>query len=79
MIKKGDEVRVACPMSDIAEEYDPLTYEHTSCLLGKVGVVKSEPVWLESKSDKGSLGSVVAKGECWVEFVIRKDSLGQEE
>ena len=44
MIKKGDIVKVIRLVSDTAEEYDPLTYEHTSCFLGQVGVVKTEPV-----------------------------------
>ena len=68
MIKIGDKVRVARLMSDTAEEYDPLTYEHTSCFLGQIGVVKTEPVWLDSEPEKGPLGKIIAKGECWVEF-----------
>jgi len=68
MIKIGDKVRVARLTSDTAAEYDPLTYEHTSCFFGQIGVVKTEPLWLESEPEKGPLGQVEAKGECWVEF-----------
>ena len=60
MITKGTKVKVIKLMSDTADEYDQLVYEHTSCFLGKIGVVETEPVWLESEPEKGPLGQVVA-------------------
>ena len=71
MIEKGAKVRVVRLKSDTIEEYDPLVYEHTSCFLGQVGTVKTEPVWLDYEPEKGPLGQVIAKGECWVEFDYR--------
>ena len=68
MIKKGDKVKVVRLMSDTVEEYDQITYEHTSRFLGLVGIVKTDPVTLDFKPEKGPLGKVIAKGECWVEF-----------
>lgn len=68
MIKKGDIVKVIRLVSDTAEEYDPLTYEHTSCFLGLVGVVRTNPATLDYEPEKGPLGKIVARGECWVEF-----------
>lgn len=68
MIKEGDRVRVVRLVSDTVQEYDSLTYEHTSCFFELVGVVKTEPVWLDYEPEKGPLGQVAAKGECWVEF-----------
>lgn len=68
MIKKGDTVKVIRLMSDTAEEYDSLTYEHTSCFFSQVGVVKTDPVSLDYEPEKGPLGEIVAKDECWVEF-----------
>ena len=68
MIRKDSKVKVIKLVSDTANEYDPLTYEHTSCFLGQIGVVTNEPVWLESEPNRGPLGKIIAKGECWVEF-----------
>ena len=68
MIKKGNKVRVVHVKSDTLEEYDPLVYEHTVCFVGQIGTVKTEPVWLDYEPTKGSLGQMIAYGECWVEF-----------
>ena len=62
-IKKGDKVRVVR-----IEAEDELTREHMSCFLDWTGIVGTEPTWLPYEPEKGPLGRVVAKGECWVEF-----------
>lgn len=63
MIKKGDKVKVI----RISADADELTREHTTCFLGKIGTVRTEPVWLAREPGK-PLGLASADGECWVEF-----------
>ena len=63
MIKKGDKVKVA----RIAPDADELTREQTSCFLGQIGVVTTEPAWLAREPGK-PLGLASANGECMVEF-----------
>ena len=63
MIKKGDKVKVI----RIAVDADELTRERTSCFLGQVGIVKTDPVWIARKPGR-PLGELSADGECWVEF-----------
>jgi len=63
-IHKGDKVKVV----RIADDVDDMTREHVSCFLGRVGIVKTDPKWLFPAPEKGPLGKIIARGECWVEF-----------
>jgi hypothetical protein len=63
-IHMGDRVKVV----RIGDDVDDLTREYVSCFLGRGGVVGTEPKWLPPAPEKGSLGKIVARGECWVEF-----------
>ena len=63
MITKGDKVRVV----RIAPDVDELTKEHTSCFLGQIGIVETEPFWLAPEPGK-PLGLASANGECSVKF-----------
>ena len=64
MIHKGDKVKVV----RLADDVDDMTKEYVSCFVGWVGIVKTEPKWMAPAPEKGPLGKIFARGECWVEF-----------